>query len=82
MQTDLVYGKIGQNSRTAVRRYEEFYPNRRLPSRGVFVDVYRRLCESDQVQQSTCDLGRNPNQNDVQRNEHILHFIIKHCKFY
>jgi hypothetical protein len=23
----------------------------------------------------TCDLGRNPNQNAVQRNEHILHLF-------
>jgi hypothetical protein len=75
MQTCLVYGEVEQNSRAVVRRYQELYPNRGLASRGVFVDVHRRLCESGQVQQSTCDLGRNPNQNAVQRDEHILHLI-------
>jgi hypothetical protein len=49
----LVHGEVGQNSRAAVRRYQELYPNKRLPSRGVFADVHRRLCEFGQVQQNT-----------------------------
>jgi hypothetical protein len=49
----LVHGAVGQNIRAAVRRYQELYPNKRLPSRGVFADVHRMLCEFGQVQQNT-----------------------------
>jgi hypothetical protein len=53
MPLSLTNIEVGQNSRAAVRRYQELYPNKRLPSRGVFADVHRRLCEFGQVQQNT-----------------------------
>jgi hypothetical protein len=44
-----VYGFCNGNSRRAQRRYQELYPNRRLPSPYVFGNTFRRLRETGSV---------------------------------
>lgn len=41
-----VYGFVNGNSRAAVREYRRRYPERRHPSRNVFVKVHRQLIEN------------------------------------
>jgi hypothetical protein len=42
----LLYGEARGNSRTAMRLYDERFPEGVLPSRCTFVELHLRLCEA------------------------------------
>jgi hypothetical protein len=41
-----VYGYCDGNARAAVDKYQRRFPDRQIPSRGVFSRVYQKMCET------------------------------------
>jgi len=41
-----VYGFCNGNARAAVEEYQRRFPDRRIPSRGIFTRIHRTMCET------------------------------------
>ena len=55
----LFYGKANKNAVEAQRLYAEAFPQRRIPSRNVFVETYDRLRETGCVSRPRGDRNRS-----------------------
>ncbi|GBP44802.1 hypothetical protein EVAR_86618_1 [Eumeta japonica] len=66
----MAHGRADGNARVARRIYEERFPNRRLPSRNTFQNMYRRLCETGNVQNN--ETRRVVVRHNVRIDEQIL----------
>jgi len=60
----LIYGECHKNERRAAALYAVRYPDRRHPAYSLFASVYRRLCQSGTVHEST--RPRNVRERDEQ----------------
>lgn len=65
----LIYGECHKNGRRAAALYANRYPDRRHPAYSTFPDIYRRVCQSGTVHQST--RPRNVRQRDEQMIEQV-----------
>ncbi|XP_066157759.1 uncharacterized protein [Euwallacea fornicatus] len=71
----LIFGKCDSNSRAARRCYQEIYPNRRIPSRKLFVSIDLRLRETGSLRNINKNAGRPRTTRTVENEEQILrHF--------
>ena len=71
----LVYGETRQNSREAVRLYNERYPQRRTPSKIIFEHIVRRLRETGSIKPVKVDSGRTKFRRTVQVEEAVLNSV-------
>lgn len=71
----LVYGESRQNSREAIRLYNERYPQRRTPSKNIFEHIVRRLRETGCLKPVKADSGRTRFRRTVQVEEAVLNSV-------
>jgi hypothetical protein len=70
-----VYGECSGNANAAVRRYEERFPQRRVPDSKTILSVAQRLRTTGSVLPKNQDVGRGRNAGMVNVEEEILHRV-------
>lgn len=70
-----VYGECSGNANAAVRRYEERFPQRRVPDRKTILAVAQRLRTTGSVLPKNQDVGRGRDARIVNVEEEILHRV-------
>jgi hypothetical protein len=70
----LIYGECRQSERRAAALYAIRYPDRRHPSPSTFGNLYRRLCQSGTVHEST--RPRNIRQRDEQMIDQVREAVL------
>lgn len=64
----LVYGAADCNGRTALRLYQERFPNRRAPHHTIFARLHRRLRENGSFERATMNRERSTRTPDNEEN--------------